>query len=142
MTDILLSSFLSLFALFGKEEEVDEAWAKSMLTSYMHRYLGIRNIEPYLALYSDMRNVYEMTEDLNSFESVENICSTLHGKISPKEEALLVLRLMEFCGGDGQYSDFLFRAMTEKFNISDLLYDVFKDFVDGSISFRIFHSLL
>ena len=131
MTDILLSSFLSLFALFGKEEEVDEAWAKSMLTNYMHRYLGIRNIEPYLALYSDMRNVYEMTEDLNSFESVENICSTLHGKVSPKEEALLVLRLMEFCGGDGQYSDFLFRAMTEKFNISDLLYDVFKDFVDG-----------
>ena len=31
MTDILLSSFLSLFALFGKKEQVDEAWAKTSI---------------------------------------------------------------------------------------------------------------
>ena len=40
MTDILLSSFLSLFALFGKKEQVDEAWAKTMLVNYLrHRLL-------------------------------------------------------------------------------------------------------
>ena len=38
MTDIILSSFLSLFALFGKEEQVDEAWAKTMLSNYLRHH--------------------------------------------------------------------------------------------------------
>ena len=48
MTDILLSSFLSLFALFGKKEQVDEAWAKTMLVNYLRHQFGIRNIDSYL----------------------------------------------------------------------------------------------
>lgn len=66
MTDVILSSFISLFALFGKEEQVDEAWAKDMLVSYLRHHFGIRNIDIYLDLYSDMRGAYEMTEDLNT----------------------------------------------------------------------------
>ena len=66
MTDIVLSSFLSLFALFGKEEQVDETRAKNMLVSYMRHHFGIRNINSYLALYSDMRGVYEMTDELDT----------------------------------------------------------------------------
>ena len=55
MTDIILSSFISLFALFGKEEQVDERRAKEMLVSYLRRHFGIRNVDLYLDLYSDMR---------------------------------------------------------------------------------------
>ncbi len=134
MTDNLLSSFLSLFALFGKEEKVDEVWAKSVLTNYLHRHLGIRNTDPYLDYYSDMRGAYEMTDDLNTFEAVEVICSALLGTISKKEESLLLLRLMEFCGGDGQYSDFLFRSIAENFSISDEQYQNYSDFVNGKPS--------
>ena len=81
MTDIILSSFISLFALFGKEEQVDEEWAKKMLANYLRRHFGIRNTNLYLDLYSDMRMAYEMTDDLDSEKTVTYICSSLHGKI-------------------------------------------------------------
>jgi len=55
MTDIILSSFLSLFALFGKEERVEESRARDMLVSYLRHHFGIRNIDAYLDFYSDMR---------------------------------------------------------------------------------------
>ena len=102
MTDIILSSFLSLFALFGKEKQVDETRAKAMLANFMRHYFGIRNIDSYLNLYSDLRGAYEMTEDLDTEEVVASICANLHGKIPVREEQRLLLRLMEFCGvGEG-----------------------------------------
>ena len=116
MTDVILSSFISLFALFGKEEQVDEAWA---------HHFGIRNIDLYLDLYSDMRGAYEMTDDLNTQETVAAICSSLHGKIRPEEESLLLLRLMEFCSDDGLKADSMFTTMAEKFNIPQTQYDDF-----------------
>ena len=66
MTDIILSSFISLFALFGKVEQVDEERAKKMLANYLRRHFGIRNTDLYLDLYSDMRLAYEMTDNLDS----------------------------------------------------------------------------
>jgi len=129
MTDVILSSFISLFALFGKEEQVDEARAKEMLVSYLHHHFGIRNINLYLDLYSDMRMAYEMTDDLNSEDTVTSICSTLHGKIRIEEEALLLLRLMEFCGYDGIQARGMFDTMAAQFHIPESQYHDFYDFV-------------
>lgn len=129
MTDAVLSSFISLFALFGKEEQVDEAWAKDMLISYLRHHFGIRNIDLYLDLYTDMRGAYEMTDNLNTQETVAAICSSLHGKIRPEEESLLLLRLMEFCSDDGLKSDSMFTTMAEKFNIPQAQYDDFYAYV-------------
>lgn len=129
MTDVVLSSFISLFALFGKEEQVDEAWAKDMLISYLRHHFGIRNIDLYLDLYTDMRGAYEMTDNLNTQETVAAICSSLHGKIRPEEESLLLLRLMEFCNDDGLKSDSMFTTMAEKFNIPQAQYDDFYAYV-------------
>ena len=131
MTDIILSSFISLFALFGKEEQVDERWAKDMLISYLRRHFGIRNIDLYVDLYSDMRMAYEMTDDLNTQETVSGICSNLHGKIRTSEEALLLLRLMEFCGGNGIQSVEMFDTMAAHFHISERQYRNFFDFVNN-----------
>lgn len=129
MTGVVLSSFISLFALFGKEEQVDEAWAKDMLISYLRHHFGIRNIDLYLDLYTDMRGAYEMTDNLNTQETVAAICSSLHGKIRPEEESLLLLRLMEFCSDDGLKSDSMFTTMAEKFNIPQAQYDDFYAYV-------------
>ena len=129
MTDIILSSFISLFALFGKEEQVDETRAKDMLVSYLRHHFGIRNTDLYLDLYSDMRMAYEMTDDLNSQDTVTAICSSLHGKILANEAALLLLRLMEFCSEDGLQANAMFRTMAEKFDISDEQYNNYLDFV-------------
>ena len=131
MTDVILSSFISLFALFGKEEHVDESRAKEMLVSYLRHHFGIRNIDLYLDLYSDMRMAYEMTDDLNSQETVTSICSTLHGKIRPTEEALLLLRLLEFCASDALKDFTMFQTMAEKFHIPQEQYNDFLDFVNN-----------
>ena len=128
MTDIILSSFLSLFALFGKEEQVDEAWAKAMLENYLRHHFGIRNIDEYLDLYTKMRSVYEMFGDVDAKDTVRNICSNLHGKISSDMEAFLLLRLMEFCGSKKYNKSAIFVIMAEIFQIPKEQFQDFEDF--------------
>ena len=122
MNDILLSSFLSLFALFGKEEQVDKVWAKTMLVNYLHRHFGIRNVDEYIDLYTEMRDVYELKEYLNTKNVVSSICSNLIGTITSKDAALLLLRLMEFCGENRDHSSVLFNTMAEMFTIPEEQY--------------------
>ena len=131
MNDILLSSFLSLFALFGKEEQVDKVWAKTMLVNYLHRHFGIRNVDEYIDLYTEMRDVYELKEDLNTKKVVSSICSNLIGTITSKDAALLLLRLMEFCGENRDHSSVLFNTMAEMFTIPEEQYQDFKDFLSN-----------
>ena len=131
MTDIVLSGFLSLFALFGKEEQVDESRAKNMLVNYLRHHFGIRNIETYLDLYSDMRGAYEMTDDLDTETVIAGICSSLHGKIIAKEEALLLLRLMEFCDYKDDVEHPMFKTIANIFNIPDCQLHDFEDFVNN-----------
>ena len=134
MTDVILSSFISLFALFGKVEQVDEERAKEMLVSYLRHHFGIRNIDLYLDLYSDMRMAYEMTDDLNTQDTISSICTSLHGRIRTNEEALLLLRLMEFCSDDGLKAVSMFDTMARQFHISDSQYADFTDFVNNKES--------
>lgn len=134
MTDIILSSFLSLFALFGKEEKVDEARAKNLLEDYLRHHFGIRKINTYLGLYDDMRGVYEMSEDLDTEIIVSSICDNLHGKIRTSEEAMLLLRIMEFCGVKDSNIHPMFKVMAEKFNVPEQLFNDFIDFVSNKPS--------
>ena len=134
MTDVIISSFISLFALFGKVEQVDEERAKEMLVSYLRHQFGIRNIDLYLDLYSDMRMAYEMTDDLNTQDTVSSICSSLHGKIRTTEEALLLLRLMEFCSDDGLQAVDMFDTMARQFHIAESQYANFTDYVNNKES--------
>ena len=132
MTDVILSSFISLFALFGKVEQVDEQRAKKMLVNYLRHHFGIRNTDLYVDLYSDMRMAYEMTDDLNTIDTVTAICSNLQTDIrNTEKEALLLLRLLEFCTDDDGFTDVMFKTMAEQFNISDEQYNNFMDFVNN-----------
>jgi ABC-type multidrug transport system ATPase subunit len=118
-----------LFALFGKEEQVDKAWAQAMLSNYLRRHFGIKNIDVYLDLYTDMRDLYELSDNLDIKETINDICSNLNGQITPKEEALLLLRLMEFCSDDGKICDSMFKIIAENYQIPDEQYKDFTDFV-------------
>ncbi len=134
MTDVILSSFISLFALFGKNEQVDETRAKEMLVSYLRRQYGIRNTDNYLDLYSDMRMAYEMTENLDIIDTVTSICSNLKGDIRSTEKAMLLLRLMEFCFEDKKLDDVIFRKTAELFNIPGKQYDEFINYLSDTPS--------
>ena len=131
MTDVILSSFISLFALFGKVEQVDEERAKKMLVNYLRHHFGIRNTDLYVDLYSDMRMAYEMTENLDTIDTVTAICSNLQADIRNTEKALLLLRVLEFCADDDGFTDIMFRTMAEQFNIPDSQYHDFMDFVNN-----------
>ncbi len=133
MTDILLSSFLSLFALFGKEEKVDTAWAQTILESYMRHHFGIRNIDSYLGFYSDLRNVYEISNQggVDTQDAVDGICKELKSKISRNGAALLLLRLMEFCNYKEGHADLLFTTMAKNLQIPDSQFKTFVDFVNN-----------
>lgn len=136
MTDIILSSFLSLFALFGKEENVDETQARALLVDYLRHHFGIRNLDSYMALYSDMQVAYEMSDDLDAKLVAGSICENLHGKISTKDEAMLLLRIMEFCkaGSEEKLTALfpIFEMMAEKLGVEQQLLTDFNDFVNGT----------
>lgn len=134
MTDIILSSFLSLFALFGKEEKVDEVRAQSLLEDYLRHHFGIRKINTYLGLYLDMRGVYDMSDELDVEAVVASICDNLHGKIRTSEEVMLLLRIMEFCGTKDSNIHPMFKVMADKFNVPEPLFNDFIDFVSGKAS--------
>jgi ABC-type multidrug transport system fused ATPase/permease subunit len=131
MTDIILSSFISLFALFGKVEQVDQQRAIEMLVSYLRHHFGIRNTEQYLELYSDMRTAYEMTDELDTEATGSSICSGLHGRIRHSEGAMLLLRLLEFCGSNRTHAESIFDTMARHFDITPEQLATYKDFVEG-----------
>ena len=131
MTDIVLSSFLSLFALFGKEEQVEESRARRMLVSYLRHHFGIRGVDAYLDFYSDLRAAYEMTDGLDTTVVVSCICDSLHGKIRASEESMLLLRLLEFCGVKEQEVHPIFRVMAERLEVPEQRLAIFTDFVKG-----------
>ena len=131
MNDIILSSFLSLFALFGKEEQVDEARARTMLASYLRHHFGVRNVENYLNLYSDMRGAYELTDQLDPQAVVAQICENLQGKIQVREGWMLLLRLLEFCGIRGENIHPMFSVMADRFGVDNETLTDYIDFVKG-----------
>ena len=160
MTDIVLSSFISLFALFGKESNVDDVRAKKMLVSFLHHHYGIRNTELYVDLYSDMRTAYEMSDHLDSQQTVTAICDQLNARIKHDAKAMLLLRLMEFCGyqenlaarpantestlsagGDNEAPHDIFTVIARQFNISDVYFQYFVDYLSNKPSdvIQLFH---
>ena len=131
MNDIILSSFLSLFALFGKEEQVDESRARTMLASYLRHHFGVRGVENYLDLYSDMRGAYELTDQLDPQAVVAQICENLQGKIQAHEGWMLLLRILEFCGIRGDSVHPMFSVMAERFGVDSETFNDYIDFVKG-----------
>ena len=81
-----------------------------------------------------MRGVYEMSDDLDTEIVVSSICDNLHGKIRASEEAMLLLRIMEFCGVKDSKIHPMFKVMAEKFNVPEPLFNDFVDFVSDKAS--------
>ena len=133
MTEIVLSSLLNLFALFGRKGEVDVRSSRKILVTYIRRHFGIRNTDFWLGMYDDLCELYAMTPDLDVNQIVDNICTNLHGKIPAEEETMMVLRLMEFCGvrGLNEAEQRMLRESAAKFNVSQGVYQDFEDFVSG-----------
>ncbi|MCQ2095184.1 MAG: ATP-binding cassette domain-containing protein [Bacteroidaceae bacterium] len=132
MNDIVLSSLLNLFALFGTLDKTDRLLSKKVLKTYLSHHFGVRDINSYLSLYTDLRDFYEDSDGgLDIDMIISNICSKLIGEISQEEQTRMLLRLMEFCAIDGQdnWNDTMFISVMNSFGITEEQYNEFKVFL-------------
>lgn len=137
VTDVILSALTNLFALFCSRGKVDSEMAESMLGDYLGRHFGIRNKEEYIALYSDLCELYQDMPELDIESVVEGICVNLKTSIKQEEGAMVLLRLMEFCSKSPDVfdpQDPLFTKSAAELGVSeDMLVD-FRDFVTSNVS--------
>ncbi|MBQ0053630.1 MAG: ATP-binding cassette domain-containing protein [Bacteroidales bacterium] len=137
MNDIILSGLINLFALFSSRNKTNQEVSGKLLENYLSRHFGVRDKESYLQLYEDLRNFYDESETLDKEAIVENTCSNLKGSISQQEQALMLLRFMEF----SQYAqasdsaafnskDPIFSKVAKAFDVNSSLFADFEDFVN------------
>ncbi len=96
MNDIILSGLLNLFALFGALSGIEREKASEIISTYLSRHFGVRILDTYLGLYNDLRDLYDQMPSLDKDKIIAGICEGLRKKILAEEQALLLLRLMEF----------------------------------------------
>ena len=140
MNDILLSGLLNLFALFGAVNRTDKSRSLQMLSNYLTKHFGVRMLDDYLPLYSDLRDFYDISPELDKDAIIEGICSNIKHRISREDQTLMLLRLMEFCDptpgsqkGESISEENLqiFRKVAELFEVDG---DIFEDFVIGGFA--------
>lgn len=139
MNDIILSGLLNLFALFGTLHHIDRETARKVLTSYLTRHFGVRSLDTYLGLYTDLRDFYDDNPALDKDAIIEGICSNLQNKIKKEEQSLMLLRFMEFCNlaprqNQSEASTEIFRKVAELFGISEEMFQDFSDFISRRVT--------
>lgn len=136
MNELILSGLLNLFALFGALAGKDAKQSRKVVENYLSRHFGIRGREDYMGLYDDLCALYSENPQLDKDTIISGICSKLQHKIRWEEQALLLLRFMEFCNqGDKEnqrtQADELFRKVAALFSIPDELYADFAAYIKG-----------
>ena len=133
MNDHVLTSLMNLFALFTSTTELDNEKARNVVTDYLVTFFSIRNYEEYLDLYDNLCDVYELTPpDLEKI--IESIASKLTDQITKADQALLVLRFMEFSSQNREeyHKDRdLFALVAKTFNVDEETFLDFERFIDG-----------
>lgn len=129
MNDIVLSSLIHLFALLGAKRNLDKEQSIELITAYLTRFFGIRNQKSYVRLYTELREFYDESPDLDKDPIVEGICGKLEGQINPEVKFTLLLRLMEFCG---IADDPIFSSIASLFKVADKQFGDFQNFITGT----------
>lgn len=132
ITDALISGLTNLFALFGATKDIAVNYSTTTLKDYLGRHFGIRDVSVYIDLYKDLRELYSMSPDLDKETIIDGVCESVAGALQPEEQALMLLRLMEFCNTSVHAldpEDEVFLAVARRFNVDKHLYDDFASFV-------------
>jgi len=151
MNDIVLSSLVNLLALSGADSKMELEKAKGLVNAYLKSSFAIRDPQSYIDLYVDLRGFYDEAPDLDRMPIVENVCSKIHGLIAKSDQGSVMLRLMEFCCAEVEFSDpakaaeilrspVLLKA-AECLEVSNRSYEKYSDFITGTESdfVKVFH---
>lgn len=137
VTDVILSGLTNLFALFGATKDVDVKYSKTTIRDYLTRHFGIRDVSVYIALYEELRDLYSLTPDLDKDAIIDGICKNFASQLQAEEQALILLRLMEFCDTRSTKFDrneYVFRSVANNFGVGDELYNDFCCFIEDEES--------
>lgn len=133
VTDVILSGLTNLFALIGATKNIDKDYSMTTLRDYLTRHFGIRDVSVYLELYDEALDLYSLSPDLDKDVIIDGICAQFASQLQTEEQALILLRLMEFCDcRDAKFDrdEFVFRSIAKRFGITDELYNDFCCFVE------------
>lgn len=142
VNDIILSSLTNLFALFGARDCVDLELSRTKLRNYLGRHFGIRDIDAFIDMYNDLRDLYDSSPDLDKEMIIEGICTNLKGNVEQTEQTMFLLRLMQFCVNDelGYIADDdLFVSTANAFGVPRETFLAFCDFVGDKPSELVHH---
>jgi len=134
MNDIILSSLINLFVIFGVKNGLDKEKSRELISSYLMRFYGIRNHKSYSRLFDDLTEYYEEFPELDKTAIVEGICNNLISKILPEEKLTLLLRFLEFIGlQDPSFNpdDNIFHIVADAFSVSKGQYSDMVSFIHG-----------
>ncbi|MCQ2158466.1 MAG: ATP-binding cassette domain-containing protein [Bacteroidales bacterium] len=133
MHDIVLSSLINLFALIGKRNGVGKERSLDLIRTYLRVFYGVQNYESYAELYSELRDFYENSAELDASGIIGGICANLISRVNVEEQQALLLRVMEFCklgGGEFHSDDLVFTNIRDQFGISSGKYASYCHFVE------------
>lgn len=132
VNDTILAGLTNLFALFGARDCVDIEVSKRKLHNYLARHFGIRDTENFITIYETLRDLYDSSPDIDKEAIIKDVCTKIQANLSTEEQALFLLRLMQFCVNDelGYLADDeLFQTTASIFGVSHEIFLAFCDFV-------------
>ena len=132
VNDTILAGLTNLFALFGARDCVDIEVSKRKLHNYLARHFGIRDTETFIMMYETLRDLYESSPDIDKEAIIKDVCTKIQINFSTEEQALFLLRLMQFCVNDelGYLADDdLFQTTASIFGVSHERFLAFCEFV-------------
>jgi len=135
LNDTILSGLLNIFALFGSEKGLDKDESLLFISVYLNRYFGVRNPQSYLNLYSDLRDFYDGSPELDRVAIVRKISTEIKNKIKSEEQLGMMLRLMEFCGSNRQQFDWhdpIFVTFSQNLGIGEETLRIFANYISGN----------
>ena len=136
MNDHVLSALINLFALFTSSAELDKDKARKSVMNYLISFFSIRNYEEFLDIYDGLCDVYEMGHsDLEKI--IPSIANKLTDRIPKVDQALLVLRFMEFSSQNREEyikQRFLFEKVANTFNVEAKTFEDFDSFIQSKNS--------
>lgn len=133
MNEHVLTALINLFALFTSTAELDKEKSRKVVTDYLVGFFSIRNYQEYLDLYDTLCDVYELNQ--NDHEKIiSSIASKLTDRINKVDQALLVLRFMEFSSqnrDEYRKDRDLLSLVAKTFNVNENAFVEFDNFIEG-----------
>jgi ABC-type multidrug transport system ATPase subunit len=123
MNESILNGLLNLFAVFASIVKIEKEQATQAVRSYLSSHFGVRSHKEYIALYNELRGMYDDSlYAINKENVVYNICKQMTAKLAAEEQLALLVRFMEFaCRNSDEFENNLpmFKSVSGIFNIPE-----------------------